>query len=227
MQRSSVPFSRFRTQGMRRETLQGVALAAAALSAGAADAAVVYSGVVNLQTLSGGKVSNTIRVGLPGDQELSIGFDFASDSSLRRVFATGAGGGGRPSFIAQGNALQALIEGSLVDDTASYQFGPQNLFGTTASGKAGSSAPANWAPGTTAFFGFRFDVDGLMQYGWGRFSLGNDRSDSYLVDYAYDDSGAALAVGQTVPEPGMPWLVLAGLLALAASRQRPAAAGPA
>lgn len=84
--------------------------------------------------------------------------------------------------------------------------------------------------GDTGFIGFQFDpqsVPGAQQwYGWARMSVGNNSTtDGTVIDWAFEDTGAAISVG-AVPEPAsfaMGALAM-GAMGLVALRQRRAKA---
>lgn len=50
--------------------------------------------------------------------------------------------------------------------------------------------------------GFSFNPTGSQAlYGWAQFSISADALTMTLIDYAYEDSGSAIATG-AIPEPG-------------------------
>ena len=75
--------------------------------------------------------------------------------------------------------------------------------------------------GVRAYFGFSFELDGQIHYGWGLFNA-SAGAGGYLESYAYNlEPGASIFVGQ-VPEPGT-WALLtigAGLLGWRGWRRR-------
>lgn len=219
--------SRFRRSGLRREVLAGVAVAASTLTpAPDAQAGVVYSGLLNLQATTGGKGLTPIGVDLPGGAILRVRF-YGVGSSLEPFGAYVDSGSGLIEFAGD-TALDRLAAGSTVDAGLDYTPGPSDFFrDRISSGKAGTPVTSgDWRYGDLAFFGFKFtDTAAAMSYyGWGRFLLGSDVGSTYLVDYAYEDAGAAITAGAglaPLPEPGTLLLSALALAALLACR-RPA-----
>lgn len=127
--------SRFRSAGMRREVLAGVAVAASALSAATAQADVVYSGLVNLplETVAG-KDGKGVPPGHPGIDVAGLpggaGFYIAAIGVASK--SSGAASFGaiiretRPGvqFIG-GSVLSALAQDTLIDAAASFGAGPR------------------------------------------------------------------------------------------------------
>jgi hypothetical protein len=219
----SRPANRFRSCGLRREVLGSVALSAAALSAASAEAAVVYSGEVDLMasvSMAGKNfVQTPISVDLPGGASFEAGYGLVGISGSltgANLLQT------QPSveFLASGGGVIKLAN-ALIDATGPFDAGPDAFF-LTSLGK-GKAPPAvdSWAIGDTGFFGFRFDNGGTWNYGWAQLTLGKGWSDTVLIDYAYDDSGTGLVAGAgVVPEPATAWLCLVGGGALLFRRRR-------
>lgn len=84
------------------------------------------------------------------------------------------------------------------------------------------------------FIGFRFDAGPVRLYGWARINLVNNGGGSAsltVAEWAYEDSGAAVRVGDTgstpsAPEPHSLALLAMGAGGLAAWRRRRSAATP-
>ena len=77
------------------------------------------------------------------------------------------------------------------------------------------------------FIGFRFDADGTTLYGWGRIILDRpsaNRGTLTVAEWAYEDTGAAIKVGDIGPaaadEPQSLALLALGAGGLAAWRRR-------
>lgn len=207
------PGSRFARNGLPREILAGVSVVAATVAAPVADAAVVYSGIVNLQVQSQPGKGGLVYPGfdLPDDQSVTIRFDEADGKTAFGAYAQGSSA----VRFAGDSALTRLAAGDEVDSGISFIAGPADFFRGGTNGKGGTTSNGEWGYGDTAYFGFSaFDSStALTYYGWGRFLLGTDLGSSYLIDYAYDDSGASIQAGQTaaaIPEPGTALLVLLG-----------------
>jgi len=234
--------NRFRARTVSRDMLAGAA--ATVLAVGPAAADIVYSGLVNLEAAAG---CRTINVDLPGGNLLSIGF-YGSSGGV----SDGKGPGCRPTprgeqfgaylsgtgtlaglVGADGTPLEKLAAGDVIGTGGSFadpQTTPRQPFYyqlITASGKGGATSTdtrGDWSSAETAFFGFSFVDNGATHYGWGRFTLGTDFDDSHLVDYAYDNAGAAIQAGagadMPLPEPGTLLLTAIAGIALLAQRRR-------
>jgi len=233
--------NRFRARAVSRDMLVGAAATVLTVSPAAAD--IVYSGLVNLEAAAGCRL---IDVDLPGGNFLSIGF-YGSSGGV----SAGKGPGCRPiprgeqfgAYLsgtgtlaglvgADGVSLEKLAVGDIVGTGGSYAdpltTPPQSFYYEliSTSGKGGTSTQTrgDWSYGETAFFGFAFVDNGATHYGWGRFALGTDFNNSRLVDYAYDNGGAAIQAGAgadlPLPEPGTLLLTAIAGIALLAQRRR-------
>jgi hypothetical protein len=232
--------NRFRARAVSRDMLAGAAATVLAVSPAAAD--VVYSGVLNLSSVAGCKL---ISVSLPDSNALNIGFYGSSGGTTsgkdpgcrpapngEQFGAYVTGNGTLAGLVgADGASLQLLAAGNLVGAGGTFADAQvrrkQDFYYelVTAGGKGVSTnVRGEWSYGETAFFGFEFLDNGATHYGWGRFTLGTDYDDSYLVDYAYDDGGAAIRAGAgaglPLPEPGTLLLTAIAGLALLAGRRR-------
>jgi len=191
-----------------------VAAAAATVVAGGAQAAIVYSGVVNISipvNIDG--VYMNLVTGATGTAGGSVaGWDINPYSASALTW-----------FNAVGTGMVRGVGGStsLVDNLA-----PGYLISSTSPNYGGGSSEST---GPTAFVfnssnnivGFRFlnETTGATNYGWARINLGASFIDPArkIVEYAYDDSGAAITAG-TIPAPGA--IALLGLAGLAGRRRR-------
>jgi len=183
-------------------------VAAAAVAAGAvavsANAAIVYSGVVNINvpsTTSG--VYLNMVTGLTGASSALAGWDvnpwsssalnFFSSTTSGQTVATGM------SATAAGSVASTVTAGTLISAASIFtnNVGNQTTTCLTMNGKN--------------LFGVKFWHEGAaaFRYGWIRISLGATAGGQprSIVDYAYEDTGAGINAG-TVPGP-------AGLAALA------------
>ena len=92
-----------------------------------------------------------------------------------------------------------------------------NDFG--ASGGANSHFPA-FPSGTPGFIGFQLELDDTtLVNGWMEVTLQNDNTPGTIHQWAFEDSGASIRVGQ-IPEPGQTVLSLLGLTLLALRRRK-------
>lgn len=88
-----------------------------------------------------------------------------------------------------------------------------------ASGGANSHFPA-FPSGTAGFIGFQLELDDTtLVNGWMEVTLQNDNTPGTIHQWAFEDSGASIRVGQ-IPEPGQAVLSLLGLTLLALRRRK-------
>jgi hypothetical protein len=176
-----------------------------------ADAAIVYSGVVNLTIASttNGLYLNVVTgaINEPGNTGGGSvpGWDINPwSSSTLSYFNSGIGN----TYVQDGAGNTAnLTVGALIDAASVYG--------------SGSASTAGAAPhilnSSNNIIGFRFvneAAGGATNYGWARISLSASLSSQprALVEYAYEDSGAGINAG-AVPAPtaGMAVLALGGV----------------
>jgi hypothetical protein len=179
------------------------------------EAAIVYSGVVNLatQTTSNGLYINIVTglINEPGNTGGATvpGWDLNIYSTAQLWWASQPGGNW--GYIGTGtNTLSQLTAGTMID-------GASINLTNTASGAGFPSA------GPGAYFGFRFTNEAMgnqVQYGWGRYYRpGGTTGPGVLVDYAYENSGAGIPAG-AIPTPGSAGLLALGAVGLAGRRRR-------
>lgn len=88
-----------------------------------------------------------------------------------------------------------------------------------ASGGANSHFPA-FPSGTAGFIGFQLELeDATLVNGWMEVTLQDDNTPGTIHQWAFEDSGASIRVGQ-IPEPGQTVLSLLGLTLLALRRRK-------
>ena len=165
-----------------------------------AQAAVVYSGVLNtnIPNTFDGLYLNLVT-GAATTPSSNPGFDinpYAAGGVWNMFEGAGC------TEIGVGTTFTALSAGTPIDGTGAYI--------------NGSTFPA--AFGTTAILGVRFvrESDSATLFGWVRLTLPGSPAATgagTLVDYAYEDTGAGINAGATIPAPtaGMAVLALGGL----------------
>lgn len=184
--------------------------AAAAACVGAANAAVVYSGIVNLvipANIDGMYINiETGATGATGG--VTTGWDINPYAATGLSFfnATGTGMMRFPG-VTTGSA-GSLAAGSTVGAAGSFGSGAV-VFG---------AAAGNWSLNASNYFGFKFVAsDGLTHYGWGRMVVGATASTRTLAEYAWDNV-AATGITVGIPAPGA--VALMGLAGLVSRRRR-------
>lgn len=127
----------------------------------------------------------------------------------------------QPARTGTGN-LDAIIRLNLGDPIGSslnYSTG----FGGSGSPNSHLGAGANqFAVGVQSYMGFTFTLNDSSgpYYGWLRATLTNNVTGGFIHDWAYENSGASILAGATVPEPGRGALLLAGLAGCLFRRRR-------
>jgi MYXO-CTERM domain-containing protein len=200
------------------------AVAASVVAAASANAAVVYSGVVNFACaidIDGTYINvetNTLSSG-PGSGV--PGWDvnpYRASSGSGMNFFSPTGGGMVSAVSGVGPAIN-LAAGTAIGSTSNFSSSTSTIvFG---------SAAGNWQYSANNLVGFRFVAStGNTHYGWMRFLMGAQPGSGNLVtrtvvDFAYESvAGASIAAGDTgvIPAPGA--LALLGVAGLAGARRR-------
>jgi hypothetical protein len=137
-------------------------------------------------------------------------------------------GGGPGSTVASGGAALKLSPGFVVGPTLAS--GGFSNYGADWYRNLNGNANGPFYNGTTGYLGLRFDGDtGSVgtQYAWVkvRFDFAAPKLTMNILEWAYDNSGASIAVGDTgqptdVPVPATPLLTLLGLGAVGLSAYR-------
>ncbi len=187
--------------------------AAAAASVGAANAAVVYSGVVNITVpfnIDG--VYMNVETGAMGSAGAGVaGWDVnpygSSTTAVSLYAATGTGYMRTPGATTTGKTNLA----------AGTEIGASAFFYGSSSATIGTLA-GQWSANSTGIFGFKFvGADALTHYGWMRLAIGANAGTRSVVDYGYESvGGVAIAAG--APAPGA--VALLGLAGLISRRRR-------
>ena len=180
--------------------LAAVGVVAVVGGAQKAEAAVVYSGPLNIaipNTIDGLYIN--LVTGAATTPASNPGYDlnpYVSGGNWNMFEGAGC------TEIGVGTTFTALSAGTPIDGTGAYI--------------NGSTFPA--AFGTTAILGVRFvrESDSATLFGWVRLTLPGSPAATgagTLVDYAYEDTGAGINAGATIPAPtaGMAVLALGGV----------------
>lgn len=202
-------------------------VACAAAAAGAAfigavdkaDAAVVWSGIVNINIpYSTAGIYLNVANGATGPSSTLAGWDVNPWGATNlSFFNPGAPAGGvyvRANTTTGG--VSNLAVGHMIDGASLYTSGTAQTSGTNPFVLNSSNN----------LVGFRFQHEGLggVRYGWMRLSLGSSLSSvggtgpRTIVEYAYEDQAGVGIQAGIVPAPGA--LALLGLAGLAGSRRR-------
>ena len=198
------------------------AAAAAAVVVGSANAAVVYSGVINFVcavdidgcyiNVQTNTLSNGPGSGVPGWDVNP----YSSGGGMNFFNSTGGGQMRFPGVTTGPAGNQAL--GTTIGSTGS--------FNTSTTGVVFGAAAGNWQYSAQNIIGFRFvAAAGTTHYGWMRFAMGAAGSSGTsmtrtVVDYGWESvAGTSIAAGAgIIPAPGA--IALLGLAGLAGRRRR-------
>ena len=200
-----------------------VAAAVAMGATAAANAAVVYSGILNFScaididgtyiNVQTGQLTNGPGSGVPGWDVNP----YRSSTGSGMNFFSPTGGGMVSAASGTGPAIN-LASGTLIGASS-------NFSSATATISFGSAA-GQWQYASNNIVGFRFvSSAGTTHYGWMRFLMGSQPASGNLVtrtvvDFAYESvAGGSIAAGNNgVPAPGA--LALLGVAGLAGTRRR-------
>ena len=183
--------------------------AAVVASTQKSEAAIVWSGLVNLPIP--GDVDGiyvNLATGLTGlTGGATPGWDINPYFGGNTMYTAAPGYGCVPDASATGVA--ALLAGVLVDGTSATSFVSSGADFPTAD------------PG--AYYGFRFQDEtagGAVRYGWARLYRGSaTTSPGLLYEWAYDNTGAGILTG-AVPAPGSITLLALGAVGLTGRRRK-------
>jgi hypothetical protein len=199
----------------------GAAAAAVTGVAGVAqqsDAAIVYSGVqnINVPATFAGVYLNMVT-GATSTTGAFLGFDINpwSNGGALNFFTsssatTGSGPAGTRGFVA------ATPTGAALNLAPLTPIGPASIY------NEGTGAGTAFT-GTTGLLGVRIrneNMGNAVQFGWLRIAQpGTTGGLATIVDWAYETDGSAIPAG-AVPEPASLGLLAMGALGLAARRKR-------
>ena len=195
-----------------------VAAAAVAMgAAAAANAAVVYSGVLNFvcAPTTDGVYINVETPRVTNEYFSNYQLNAYSINGFRFDVQPSGGGLMRREGVTTGTGGNLAL-GTSIGSSGSYGNSNDDVYGT-------SGLLGGWTYSSQNIIGFRFKAaDTLIHYGWMRFAMGAAGSASAntmtrtLVDYAYESTaGESITV---TPAPGA--LALLGVAGLAGSRRR-------
>ncbi len=187
------------------------AAAAALCAAGAANAAVVYSGVLNMTipaNIDG--VYMNVMTGASGSAGSAVaGWDVNPYGATYLSFYAASGTGYMRHPSATTTAKTNIAEGTAIGGSAYFYGSSAAIVGTL---------DGQWSLNSTGLVGFKFKgEDALTHYGWMRIAIGASLADRTLVDLGYESvAGEAIFAG--APAPGA--LALLGVAGLASRRRR-------
>ena len=198
------------------------AAAAVIASAGAmgaahnADAAIVWSGLVNIAIPSNiDGVYMNVLTGQTGTSGGAVaGWDINPYGSTTLQFFSATGGGFVRGLGSSGTLVDNLAQGTLINASQSFGNGNAETTGATA-----------FTPGSMSnLVGFRFvnEATGQTHYGWMRILLGGaglGAQPRAIIEYAYESvAGAGIGAGVIIPAPGA--IALLGRAGLVSRRRR-------
>ena len=200
--------------------------AAAAVAMGAtaaANAAVVYSGVINFvcAPTSAGVYINFQTPRVTNEYFDDYQLNAYSNDGFRFGLSTTEGGLMRREGVTTGTGGNLAL-GTSIGSLGSYDVNsPGDVYGTTSE----TGLLGGWTYSSENIIGFQFvAADTLIHYGWMRFAMGAAGSASAntmtrtLVDYGYESTAGASILAGAVPAPGA--LALLGVAGLAGARRR-------
>lgn len=181
-----------------------------------ADAAVVYSGMVNINipSTTAGVYLNLVT-GVSNANPASVpGWDFNPwSSSALNMFSTTSQAGGIPTaYAGSGTTYSNLAVGATI--------GPASTFASTGTATVNGGTPLN-LNSSNNYVGFRFrnEVTGQDHFGWAQIALSGSAfaQPRAIVAYAYEDQpGVAI----TIPTPGAASMLAVGAAGLIGRRRR-------
>lgn len=211
---------------MKRSALlkSSLALSAAALAAKSADAAIIYSGTVDLIVTNDQPVAFDLDNDGTDDYEFLFGNNEKTKPSVRTTDFKGVNGINLVFAQDTAHTLPVTPAGLSID--SSFAAGLSNAYTETWFYQNwDKNAYGNWYDGSetvTGYVGFAIPRDGGTDYnyGWAQFSVNVDGKFMELHDFAYEtDLNTAIITG-AVPEPTSTALLLTGAAGLLALRKR-------
>jgi hypothetical protein len=184
--------------------------------------AVIYSGIQNIPISTGfdgvyvnvEDIRNSTNHGASSITGWDVNFFFGGSGLINESNFLPV----RINSSSPTSSILNLAYGSLIGELSPF------ATGVGSSGDAGNEHMGlgldQFQPGTDGYIGFRLNGS---HYGWMRVGFTLDDPGAVVYDWAYDDSGAAIAAG-AVPEPGRSTLMLLALTLAALRRRRSAKA---
>lgn len=181
-----------------------------------ADAAIVWSGIVNITIPSNiDGVYMNVLTGQTGTSGGAVsGWDINPYGATTLQFFSATGGGFVRGLGSSGTLVDNLAQGTLINASQSFGNGNAETTGATA-----------FNPGSMSnLVGFRFvnEATGQTHYGWMRILLGGAglaAQPRSIIEYAYESvAGAGIGAGVIIPAPGA--IALLGLAGLVGRRRR-------
>ncbi len=179
----------------RKVARRGLAAASIAIAANVApaNAAVIYSGIINTSTQNDPSTPFPLLL-LDIDDAVSIFYSDPSQNVRINHKASQIIIGGSASSISGFRTLTTYDSGDLIDgSTADYQTGNHYLF---------SNDPlldAAFEYGQGGFYSFALTSGSVDRYGWLR--VDSNAFSAWIVDWAFEDSGGAILAGDTGGAP--------------------------
>lgn len=182
-------------------------VATALASVSASDAAIIYSGPLNL-AVPVGTTSPLPRLWIDLDTFATsttasfTGWDLSFSGSNATFLTANSQALSNNVFVSTGagtpTPIARLDPGTLIG--ASSSFG--SLGGGTVAMPTYTVAPGPFLANSESIMGFRRVVNGQTLYGWISIFVGSDMLTRSITGIAYEDSGASIAAG-AIPAPGV------------------------
>lgn len=165
-----------------------VAGVGAALVPPPAEAAIVYSGVLQ---------ENEVKVGA---ESYKVDFDADNNPEFTFELVTETGGSyfqylkakSSAEVIKSNDNPARLVSNYAVLDNANFS----NIGLTSELAFVDSGNGGNFISGEPGFLGIRFEIDGLKHYGWIQYKANSDATIGTIIDWAYENTpGKAIKTG--------------------------------
>lgn len=162
-----------------------------------AEAAIVYSGLQELDVANSGSVA----VDFDGDAVMDVTFVHSSYPSSSGNYQIMEGPAGDVSFVGSSDMPDRLVKGMLINDNGIVAKSVAVLAGENGIG----SSYGNFL-GNSGYLGIKFKISSNTHYGWIQYKANANASIGTIIDWAYENTpGKAIETGDTsgeVIEPG-------------------------